>query len=162
MVVEQDDGGSVEFEGALGDDPRVDFARIDGPAEEVLGGEDLMLRVEEEDSEDFMRKMGAAGDQVTAGLLGAVDPAQPLEALPQDGGCCEQDALLVHLKLVLGLQVLSGALHRFFSTSALCASWEPTSEAFGPTAPVSEHRGSGAQRRAGTKRQRRGGGLSLW
>ncbi|CEF22710.1 conserved hypothetical protein [Xanthomonas citri pv. citri] len=62
--------------------------------------------------------------------------------------------------MVLGLQVL-GALHRFFSTSALCASWEPTGEASGPTAPESEHRGSGAQRRAATERQRREGGLAL-
>ncbi|TBW98916.1 hypothetical protein TP47_07180, partial [Xanthomonas citri pv. aurantifolii] len=91
---------------------------------------------------------------------GITDAALALKALFQDSRGGEQDALLVHLELVLGLQVL-GALHRFVSTSALCASWEPTGEAFGSTAPGSEHRSSGAQRRAATKRQRRGGGLSL-
>ncbi|CEE34841.1 conserved hypothetical protein [Xanthomonas citri pv. citri] len=93
-------------------------------------------------------------------MVGAVDAALALKALFQDGRGGEQDALLVHLKLILDCSVL-GALHRFFSTSALCASWEPTGEASGPTAPGSEHRSSGAQRRAATELQRRGGGLPL-
>lgn len=161
VVVEEDDRGSVEIQGPLGDHPVVDFARVGGAAEEVLGRQDVVLGVEEDDAEDFVRQVGAAGDQVAAGLLGAVDAAQPLEALLQDAGCCEQDALLVHLKSVLGRAVLGAALHRFFSTSALCASWEPAGGAPGSTAPGSEHRGSGAQRRAATERQRRGGGLPL-
>jgi len=140
MVVEQDDGDSVEVQGTLGDDSVVDFACVGGAAEEVLGGQDVVLGVEEDDAEDFVRQVGAAGDQVVAGLLGAVDAAQPLEALLQDGGCCEQDALLVHLELVLGRAVLGAALNRFVPTSALCASWEPAGEALGSTAPESEHR----------------------
>lgn len=151
VVVKEDDGDGVELQGALDDDPAVDFAGIGRAGEEVLGGQDVVLGVEENDAEDFVRQVGAAGDQVAAGLVGTVDAALALKALLQDGRGSEQDAFLVHLELVLGLQVL-GALHWFFSTSALCASWEPAGEASGPTAPESEHRASGAQRRAATKR----------
>lgn len=160
VVVEEDDGDGVELQGALGDDSVVDFAGIGRAGEEVLGGQDVVLGVEENDAEDFVRQVSAAGNQVIASLVGAVDVALALKALLQDGRGSEQDAFLVHLELVLGLQVL-GALHRFFSTSATGASWEPTGEASGPTAPGSEHRASGAQRRAATERQRRGGGLPL-
>ncbi len=160
VIVEKDDGSGVQLEGALGDHPRVHLAAVNGAEEEMFGCQDVMLGVEEDDPEDFVRQVSAAGNQVVTGLLGAVDAALPLKALFQDGGCCEQDALFVHLELVLSLQIL-GALHRFFSTSALCASWEPTGEASGPTAPESEHCASSAQRRAATKRQRREGGLSL-
>lgn len=151
VVVEEDDGDGVEVEGALGDDSVVDFACVCGAAEEMLGGQDVVLGVEEDDAEDFVRQVGAAGNQVIAGLLRAVDAALALKALFQNGGCREENPLLVHLELVLDGSVL-GALHRFVSTSALCASWEPTGEASGPTAPESEHRARGAQRRAATKR----------
>lgn len=161
VVVEEDDGDGVEVEGALGDDSGMDFAAVDGAAEEMLGCQDVVLIVEEDDPENLVAQMCAAGGQVAAGLVGAVDAALALKALFQDGRGGEQDALLVHLELVLSLQVL-GALHRFFSTSALCASWEPVGGVPGPTAPGSEHRASGAQRRAATKRQRRGGDLPLW
>lgn len=144
VIVEKDDGRSVQIQGALGDHPRVHLAAVDGAAEKVLGCQDLVLDVEEDNPEDFVRQVSAAGNEVVASLVWAVDAALALKALLQDGGCCEQDALFVHLELVLSLQVL-GALHRFFSTSALCASWEPTGEASGPTAPGSEHRASGAQ-----------------
>lgn len=160
VIVEKDDGSSVQIQGALGDYSGMNIAAVDGAEEEMFGCQNLVLDVQEDDPEDFVRQVSAAGNQVVSSLVGAVDLALPLKALFQDGGCCEQDALLVHLELVLGLDVL-GALHRFFSTSALCASWEPTGGAFGPTAPESEHRASGAQRRAATKRQRREGGLSL-
>lgn len=140
VVVEEDDGGSVEVQGALGDDSAVDFTAVDGPGEQVLGRNDVVLGVKEDDAEDFVKQMGAAGDQVAAGLLGTVDAAQPLEALLQDSGGGEQDAFFVHLELVLGRAVFGAALHRFFSTSALCASWEPAGEASGSTAPESEHR----------------------
>lgn len=160
MVVEEDDGDGVEVQGTLCYDSRVDIAPVDGAAEEVLGGQDVVLGVEEDASEDLTRQVGAAGDQVAAGLLRAVDAALALKALFQDVRGGEQDALLVHLKLILDCSVLS-ALHRFVSTSALCASWEPAGEASGPTASESEHRASGAQRRAATKRQRREGGFSL-
>lgn len=140
MVVEEDNRDGVEVEGALGDDSVVDFAGVDGAAEEMLGCQDVMPIVQEDDAEDLVRQVGAAGSQIVAGLLRAVDPALPLEALFQDVGGGEQDALLVHLELALGLPVLGGALHRFFSTGASCASWEPAGEAFGSTAPGSEHR----------------------
>lgn len=151
VVVEEDDCGSAKLDSTLCYDSRVDIAPVDGAAEEVLGGQDVVLGVEEDDAENFVTQMCAAGDKVAGGLLGTVDAALPLEATLQDGSGSEQDAFLVHLELVLGLQVL-GALHRFFSTSALCASWEPAGEASGPTAPGSEHRASGAQRRAATER----------
>lgn len=112
MVVEEDDGDGVELQGALGDDSAVDFAGVGGAGEEVLGGQDVMLGVEEDDAEDFVRQVSAAGNQIIASLVGAVDAALALKALFQDGRGGEQDALLVHLKLILGLQVL-GALHRF-------------------------------------------------
>lgn len=160
MVVEEDDSHRVELKSALCDDSGMNLAAVDGAGEQVLGRNDVVLVVQEDDPEDFVRQVGAAGHQVIAGLVGAVDPALALKALFQDGRGGEQDALLVHLELILDCSVL-GALHRFFSTSALCASWEPTGETFGPTAPGSEHRGSGAQRRAATERQRREGGLSL-
>lgn len=121
VVVEKNDGSSVQIQGALGDHPRVHLAAVDGAEEEMFGCQDLVLYVQEDDPEDFMIEMCAAGNQVVAGLLGAMDAALPMKALFQDGGCCEQDAFLVHLNLVLSLDV-SGALHRFFSTSALCAS----------------------------------------
>ncbi len=158
--MENDERDRVELQGALGDDSGMDFAAVDGAAEEVLGGQDVVLGIQEDDAEDFVRQVGAASDQVAAGLLGTVDPALALKALFQDGRGGEQDALLVHLKLILDGSVL-GALHRFFSTGATGASWEPASGALGSTAPGSEHRDSGAQRRAGTERQRRGGGLPL-
>lgn len=157
VIVEKDDGSGVQFQCALGDHPRVHLAAVDGAAKEMFGCEDVVLGVEENDAEDFVRQVGAADDKVAASLLRAVDPALAPKALFQDVGCGEQDAFFVHLNLVLSLDV-SGALHRFFSTSALCASWEPTGEASSPTAPGSEHRASGAQRRAATKRQRREGG----
>lgn len=160
MVVEEDDSDRVELQRAFGNDSGMDFAPVDGAAEDMFGCQDVMLVVQEDDAKDFVWQVSAAGNQVIAGLLRAVDAALALKALFQDGRGGEQDAFLVHLELVLSLQVL-GALHRFVSTSALCASWEPTGEAFGSTAPGSEHRSSGAQRRAATKRQRRGGGLSL-
>lgn len=142
VVVEEDDSDRVELQGTLGDDPGVNVAGIGRAGEEVLGGQDVVLGVEEDDAENFVTQMCAAGDKVAGGLLGTVDAALPLEATLQDGSGSEQDAFLVHLELVLGLQVL-GALHRFFSTSATGASREPTGEASGPTAPGSEHRGSG-------------------
>lgn len=151
MVVEEDDGGSVEVQGALGNDSAVDFAAVDGAVEEVLGRQDVVLGIQEDDAEDFVRQVGAAGDQVAPGVDGVVDPALPLEALFQDFSGGEQDVLLVHAELVLGRAVLGGALHRFFSTSALCASWEPAGGALGSTAPEREHRASGAQQRAATK-----------
>lgn len=160
VIVEKDDGSCVQFQGALGDYSGMNIAAVDGAEEEMFGCQDMVLDVQEDDPEDFVRQVSAAGNEVVASLLGVVDAALALKAFFHDGGCCEQDALLVHLELVLSLDVL-GALHRFFSTSALCASWEPTGEASGPTAPESEHRASGAQRRAATKRQRREGGLSL-
>lgn len=160
VVVEEDDGSSVQIQGALGDYSGMNIAAVDGAEEEMFGCQDLVLDVQKDDTEDFVRQVSAAGNEVVASLLGAVDAALALKALFQDGGCCEQYALFVHLELVLSLQVL-GALHRFFSTSALCASWEPTGEASGPTAPESEHRASGAQRRAATQRQHRGGGSPL-
>lgn len=144
VIMKQDDGRSVQIQGALGDHPRVHLAAVDGAEEEMLGCQDVILDVQEDDPEDFVRQVSAAGNQVIASLVGAVDAALALKASFQDGGCGEQDALLVHLELVLSLDVF-GALHRFFSTSALCASWEPTGEASGPIAPESEHRASGAQ-----------------
>lgn len=160
MVVKQDEGDGVELQGTLGDHPAMDFAAVDGAGEQVLGRNDVVLVVQEDDPEDLLWQVSAAGHQVVAGLVGAVDAALALKALLQDGRGGEQDAFLVHLKLILDCSVL-GALHRCFSTSALCASWEPAGEASGPTAPKSEHRASGAQRRAATERQRRGGGPSL-
>jgi len=139
VIVEKDDGSSVQIQGALGDYSGMNIAAVDGAEEEMLGRQDVMLDVQEDDPEDFVTKMCAAGNEVIAGLLGAVDAALALKAVFQDGGCGEQDAFLVHLELVLSLDVL-GALHRFVSTSALCASWEPTGEASGPNAPWSEHR----------------------
>lgn len=133
MVVEQDEGDRVELQRALGDDPAMNFAAVDGAAEEMLGCEDVVLVVQEDDPEDFVTQMCAAGNQVIAGLVGAVDPALALKALLQDIRCREENPLLVHLELILNCSVL-GALHRFFSTSALCASWEPAGEAFGSTA----------------------------
>lgn len=121
VVVEEDDGNGVERQRALGDDSGMDFAAVDCAAEEVFGCQDAVFGVEEDDAEDFVRQVGAAGDKVAAGLLGTVDAALALKALFQDGRGGEQDALLVHLELVLSLQVL-GALHRSVSTSALCAS----------------------------------------
>ncbi|OAX86411.1 hypothetical protein A7D16_19390 [Xanthomonas nasturtii] len=144
VIMEKEDGSSVQVQGALGDHPRVHLAAVDGAEEEMFGCQDLMLDVQEDDPEDFVWQVSAAGNQVVTGLLWAVDAALALKALFQDGCCGEQDALFVHLELVLSLDV-SGALHRFFSTSALCASWEPTGEASGPTAPGSGHRASGAQ-----------------
>lgn len=144
VVVEKDDGSGVQIQSTLGDHPRVHLAAVDGAEEKMLDCQDLVLDVQEDAPEDFVRQVSAAGNQVVAGLVRAVDATLPMKALFQDGGCCEQDALFVHLELVLSLQVL-GALHQFFSTSALCASWEPTGEASGPTAPESEHRTSGAQ-----------------
>lgn len=158
MVVEEDDSHRVELKSALCDDSGMNLAAVDRAKEEMFGCQDVMLGVEEDDAENFVTQMCAAGNQVITGLVGAVDAALALKALLQDGRGGEQNPLFVHLELVLSLQVL-GALHRFFSTSALCASWEPTGEASGPTAPESEHRASGAQRRAATKRQRREGGL---
>ena len=122
VVMEEDDGDGVELQGALGDDSTVDFAAVDCAVEEVLGGQDVVLGVEEDDAEDFVRQVGAAGDQVAAGLLRAVDAALALKALFQDCGGGEQDSLLVHLELVLDGSVLS-ALHLFFSTGATGASW---------------------------------------
>lgn len=139
VVVEEDDGDGVEVQGTLCYDSRVDIAPVDGAAEEMFGCEDVMLGVEEDDPEDFVRQVSAAGNQVVAGLVGAVDAALALKALFQDGRGSEENPLLVHLKLILDCSVL-GALHRFVSTSALCASWEPTGEALGSTAPGSEHR----------------------
>lgn len=139
VVVKEDDGDRVELKSALSNNSRVNFAAIDGAGEEVLGSQDVVLGVEEDDAEHFVRQVGAAGDQVVAGLVGAVNSALALKALFEDGGCCEENPFLVHLKLILDCSVL-GALHRFLSTSALCASWEPAGEAFGSTAPGSEHR----------------------
>ncbi|QNM62454.1 hypothetical protein XHV734_3731 [Xanthomonas hortorum pv. vitians] len=139
VIVKQDDCSSAKLEGTLDDDSAVDFAAVDCAVEEVLGGQDVVLGVEEDDAEHFVRQVGAAGDQVAAGLLRAVDAALALKALFQDGRSGEQNPLFVHLELVLSLQVL-GALHRFVSTGALCASWEPTGGASGPTAPESKHR----------------------
>lgn len=81
MVVEEDDGDGVEVQGTLCYDSRVDIAPVDGAAEEVLGGQDVVLGVEEDASEDLTRQVGAAGDQVAAGLLRAVDAALALKAL---------------------------------------------------------------------------------
>lgn len=139
VVVEKDDGSGVQLQGALGDYSRMNIAPVDGATEEMFGCQDLVLDVQEDDPEDFVTQMCAAGNQVITGLVGAVDAALALKALLQDIRCREENPLLVHLELVLSLQVL-GALHRFFSTSALCASWEPTGEALGSTAPGSEHR----------------------
>ena len=71
VVVEEDDGDGVELQGALGDDSAVDFAGIGGAGEEVLGGQDVMLGVEEDDAENFVRQVSAAGNQVVAGLVRA-------------------------------------------------------------------------------------------
>lgn len=160
VIVKQDDCSSAELKSALGHDSRVDIAPVDGAGEQMLSGQDLVLGVEEENTEHLVGQMGASSDQVAAGLLRTVDLPLASKALLQDGRGGEQNPLFVHLELVLSLQVL-GALHRFVSTSALCASWEPAGEASGPTAPGSEHRGSGAQRRAATERQRREGGSPL-
>ena len=84
VVVEEDDGDGVELQGALGDDSAVDFAGIGGAGEEVLGGQDVMLGVEEDDAENFVRQVSAAGNQVVAGLVRAVDSALALKALLQD------------------------------------------------------------------------------
>lgn len=159
VIVKQDDCGGAELESALSNDSRVDIAPVDGPGEQMLSGQDLVLGVEEENTEHLVGQMGASSDQVAAGLLRAVDAALALKALLQDIRCREENPLFVHPELVLGRAILGAALHRFVSTSALCASWEPTGEALGPTAPESEHRASGAQRRAATQRQRREGGL---
>lgn len=37
VVVEKDDGSSVQIQGALGDHPRVHLAAVDGAEEEMLG-----------------------------------------------------------------------------------------------------------------------------
>lgn len=62
VVVEEDDGDGVEVQGTLCYDSRVDIAPVDGAAEEVLGGQDVVLGVEEDASEDLARQVGAAGD----------------------------------------------------------------------------------------------------
>lgn len=150
VVVEEDDGDGVELQGTLGNDSRVNVAAVDGAGEQVLGRNDVVLVVEEDGAENLVRQVSAAGHQVVAGLVGALDAALALKPSLKDGRGSEQDAFLVHLELVLGLQVL-GALHRFFSTGATGASWEPTGEASSPTAPGSKHRASGAQRMAATE-----------
>ncbi|SOO02994.1 conserved hypothetical protein [Xanthomonas citri pv. fuscans] len=139
MVVEEDDGHRVKLEGALSDDPAMDFAAVDGAAEEMFGCQDVMLVVQEDDTENLVWQVSAAGNQVVSGLVGAVNPALALKALFQNGGCREENPLLVHLELILDFSVL-GALHRFVSTGATGASWEPAGGASGPTAPGSEHR----------------------
>jgi len=139
VVVEEDHGRCVELQRSFGDDPRVDFRAVDGSEEQVLGRQDVVARVKKDRAEDFVRQVSASSDQVVACLARIRDGTLAPEALLQDGGSGEQDPFFVHLELVLSFQV-AGALHRFFSTGALCASWEPTGEASGPTAPESEHR----------------------
>lgn len=136
VIVEEDDGDGVELQGALGNDSRVNVAAVDGAGEQVLGRNDVVLVVEEDGAENLVRQVSAAGHQVVAGLVGALDAALALKPSLKDVGSSKKNSFLVHLELVLSHQVL-GALHRFFSTSALCASWEPTGEASGPTAPGS-------------------------
>ncbi|NYF18584.1 hypothetical protein HDC36_000021 [Xanthomonas sp. JAI131] len=70
VVVEEDDGGDVKVQGLLSDDAAVDFAAVDGAIEDMLGGQDVVLGVEEDASEDLIRQVGAAGDQIAAGLVG--------------------------------------------------------------------------------------------
>ncbi|KWV16882.1 hypothetical protein ATB53_08830 [Xanthomonas translucens] len=68
--VASDDGGSVEVQGTLGDDSVMNFAAVDGAGKDVFGGKDVVFGVEEDDAGDFVRQVGAAGDQVAAGLPG--------------------------------------------------------------------------------------------
>ncbi|EGD08691.1 hypothetical protein XVE_3075 [Xanthomonas vesicatoria ATCC 35937] len=95
VVVEEDDSDRVELQGTLGDDPAMDLAAVDSAGEQVLGRNDVVLVVQEDDPEDFVRQVSTAGNQVAAGLVGAMDPALALKALFQDGRGGEQDALLV-------------------------------------------------------------------
>ncbi|KII96912.1 hypothetical protein ST27_20735 [Xanthomonas phaseoli pv. phaseoli] len=69
VVVKEDDGDGVELQGTFGDDPGMDFAAVDGAAKEMLGCQDVVLIVEEDDSENLVAQMCAAGDQVAAGLV---------------------------------------------------------------------------------------------
>lgn len=62
VIVKQDDCGSAELKSALCHDSRVDIAPVDGAAEEVLGVQDLVLGVEEDHAEDFVRQVGASSD----------------------------------------------------------------------------------------------------
>jgi hypothetical protein len=124
VVVEQHHSRSVVMQGPLGDDPRVDLARVNGACEDMLSRQNLMARVEEDHSEDFMWKRGAPGLQVVDCTGRSGEAALPLQATFQDGRRGEQDALLVHRQLVLSPGVRR-ALHLLASTGAGCASWGP-------------------------------------
>lgn len=76
----------------------------------------------------------AAGAEVIGGVSRALDSALAFQAAAQDLFCGEEDAGLVHQQLVLGTVVVDAALHGL-APGAGCASWEPVSEASGPTAP---------------------------
>ncbi len=124
VVVEEHQGGRVVMQRALGDDPRVDFAGIDGAGEEVLGGDDPVLRVQEDDAENFVRQSRASGLEVGCGCIGVGEAAFPQEPTLQDARRCQQDALFIHRQLVLSPGVRR-ALHLLASTGAGCASWGP-------------------------------------
>lgn len=112
VVVEEHQGRGVVMQRALGDDPRVDFAGIDGAGEQVLGGDDPVLRVQEDDAEDFMRQSCASRLQVGCGCVRAGEVALPQELALQDVSCRQQDTLFVHVQLVLSPGVCR-ALHLF-------------------------------------------------
>ncbi|KHM90560.1 hypothetical protein OR60_20770 [Xanthomonas vesicatoria] len=86
MVVEEDDSDRVELQRAFGNDSGMDFAAVDGAAEEMLRRNDVVLVVQEDNTEDFVRQVSAAGNQVIAGLVGAVDAALALKPPFEDMG----------------------------------------------------------------------------
>ena len=71
VVVEEHQGRGVVVQGSLGDDPGMHLAAIDGAGEEVLGGDDPVLGVQEHGTEDFVRQGRASGLQVGCGCVWA-------------------------------------------------------------------------------------------
>ena len=124
MVVEEHHGRGVVMQSALGDNSRVDFAAVDGAREEMFGRNYPVLGVQEDDAEDFVRQGRASGLQVCCRCIGVGEAAFPQEPALQDAHRYQENALFVHVELVLGPGVRR-ALHLLASTGAGCASWGP-------------------------------------
>lgn len=70
MVVEEHHGRGVVMQGALGDDPGMHLAAVDGAREEMFGRNDPMLGVQENGAENFVRQSRASGLEVGCGCIG--------------------------------------------------------------------------------------------
>jgi hypothetical protein len=91
VIVSEDDGGGVVFEGFFEDLAWIDRCAVDGAAKEVFAGDELMALGQVNHAEDFVIESAESDSQVVGGDSWGGESGASADALGQCAAGCIED-----------------------------------------------------------------------